>query len=211
MKITKFGHCCLLIEEDKLRILIDPGKYSARQNSVRGIDVVLITHEHHDHFHVDSVKSILKNNPRTKIITNKSVGALLKKEGIKFVLLESGKNTLEKGILIEGVGDVHALLHSSRRPIQNTGYFIAGKFFYPGDSWVKPRKKVPILALSVAGSWMKISEAIDYARKLKPKIWFPVHDGILKYPDSWNNNLHSFFEEGGPQFIILKVGKKYEF
>lgn len=29
MKITKFGHCCLLIEAKKLRILTDLGNYNA--------------------------------------------------------------------------------------------------------------------------------------------------------------------------------------
>ncbi|MBI2052837.1 MAG: MBL fold metallo-hydrolase, partial [Candidatus Ryanbacteria bacterium] len=28
MKITKFGHCCLLIKENGVRILTDPGTYS---------------------------------------------------------------------------------------------------------------------------------------------------------------------------------------
>jgi L-ascorbate metabolism protein UlaG (beta-lactamase superfamily) len=73
MKITKFGHCCLLIDEKSLRILIDPGKYSDGQNSITNIDVVLITHEHQDHLHVDSVKSIIANNPSVRIMTNAGV------------------------------------------------------------------------------------------------------------------------------------------
>lgn len=50
MKITKFGHCCLLIEENGVRILTDPGTYSTQQSEVKNIDFVLITHEHADHF-----------------------------------------------------------------------------------------------------------------------------------------------------------------
>ena len=49
MKITKFGHSCLLVEENGVRILFDPGSYSTAQNDVKNIDVVLITHEHSDH------------------------------------------------------------------------------------------------------------------------------------------------------------------
>ncbi|HZX00938.1 MAG TPA: MBL fold metallo-hydrolase, partial [Candidatus Paceibacterota bacterium] len=63
MKVTKFGHCCLLIEENGLRVLTDPGVYSEAQNEVTGINVVLITHEHQDHFHLDSMREIIKNNP----------------------------------------------------------------------------------------------------------------------------------------------------
>lgn len=57
MKVTKFGHCCLLIEEEGLRILTDPGSYSTRQNDVQNIDVILITHEHPDHLHIESLKN----------------------------------------------------------------------------------------------------------------------------------------------------------
>ncbi len=71
MKITKFGHCCLLIEEKGVRILTDPGTYSTQQSEVKNIDFVLITHEHADHFHVDSLKALLKNNPQAKVIPNK--------------------------------------------------------------------------------------------------------------------------------------------
>src|SRR3990167_2590566 len=102
MKVTKFGHCCLLIEENGLRVLTDPGVYSEAQNEVTGINVVLITHEHQDHFHLDSMKEIIKNNPEVKIITNKAVGELLNKAAIPFSLVEDGQNSLEKGVPIEG-------------------------------------------------------------------------------------------------------------
>ena len=84
MKITKFGHCCLLIEENNLRILTDPGNYSTAQNDIKNIDIVLITHEHPDHFHVESLKKLLENNPQAKIITNNGVGALLKELNIEY-------------------------------------------------------------------------------------------------------------------------------
>lgn len=82
MKITKFGHCCLLIEENGVRILTDPGTYSTQQSEVKNIDFVLITHEHSDHFHIDSLKALLKNNPQAKVITNKSVGVFFGKNSI---------------------------------------------------------------------------------------------------------------------------------
>ena len=92
MQITKFGHCCLLIEEKGVRILTDPGVYSTSQNEVKNIDLVIITHEHPDHFHLDSLKIVTQNNPAAKIITNKGVGALLDKEGISHEVVEDGQN-----------------------------------------------------------------------------------------------------------------------
>ena len=38
MKITKFGHCCMLVEEKGLRILVDPGNFSTAQNELMDIE-----------------------------------------------------------------------------------------------------------------------------------------------------------------------------
>ena len=211
MKITKFGHCCLLIEENGVRILTDPGMYSTQQDEVKNIDVVLITHEHQDHFHIDSLKAVLKNNPQAKVITNKSVGALLEKDGIVFNIVEDGQNSNEKGVLIEGFGKDHALMHASIPSIQNTGYFIANRLFYPGDAFTNPGKQIEILALPVAGPWMKLPEAIDYALELKPKTCFPVHDVILKFPGSTHRIPLQVLEPKGIKFVVLEIDKEYEF
>lgn len=64
------------IEEGRLRILTDPGSYTTTQNDVKNIDIILITHEHPDYFHLDSLKTVLINNPNATIITNKGVGIL---------------------------------------------------------------------------------------------------------------------------------------
>ncbi|OGI60303.1 hypothetical protein A2641_01095 [Candidatus Nomurabacteria bacterium RIFCSPHIGHO2_01_FULL_37_25] len=211
MKITKFGHCCLLVEENGVRILTDPGIYSTQQNEIKNIDIVLITHEHSDHFHIDSIKEILKNNPQIKIITNKSVGVFLEKENIAFSILEDGENYDANGVLVEGFGKDHALMHTSIPPIQNTGYFIANKFLYPGDSFTNPGKQVEILALPVVAPWMKLLEGIDYALLLKPKICFPVHKAILKQPGSTHLIPPKVLEPKGIRFVVLEINKEYKF
>ena len=33
--------------------------------------------------------------------------------------------------------------------------------------------------MPVAGPWMKLSEAIDYVRAVRPRVAVPVHDAIL--------------------------------
>ena len=179
MKVTKYGHCCLLIEKNDTRILTDPGSFTTEQNNVKNIDVVLITHEHQDHFHIGSLKNILKNNPHVKIITNKGVGKLLDKEDIKYELVEDGQHAKIKNVLIEGFGIKHAEMHSSIPQSENTGYFIDNRLFYPGDAFTNPGKNVEVLAWPVAGPWMKIGEALDYALELRPKTCFPVHDAVI--------------------------------
>ncbi len=211
MKITKFGHCCFLIEEQNLRILTDPGMYSTEQNDVKDIDVILITHDHNDHLHIDSLKTILKNNPQAKVITNESVGILLEKEGITFTIIEDGQNSLESNVLIEGFGKNHEVIHSSIPQTQNTGYFIANRLFYPGDAFTNPGKQVEILALPVAGPWARLLEVVNYALELKPKVCFPVHDGNLKSPGAAHRIPKNILEPQGTGFIILEIKKEYLF
>ena len=210
MKITKFGHCCLLIEEKGVRILTDPGSYSVSQDNVKNIDLVLITHEHQDHLHVDSLKRVLENNPGVKIITNKSVGKLLEKENIVYEVAEDGQQFIFEDVLIEAFGKEHAVIYSTLPTVENTGYFIANKLFYPGDAFTNPGKPVDILALPVAGPWMKLSEAIDYAKEIKPNRCFPVHEGILKMPGATHKIPPTALESAGIEFIVLDIDKEVE-
>lgn len=213
MKIKKLGHCCLLIEEKGLRILTDPGSYSTGQNDITNIDVVLITHEHADHLHVDSLRQVLLNNPQAQIITNKGVGAILDKESIQYALIEEGQNITVKDILIEGCGKDHEHIYESMGLVENTGYFVDNKLFYPGDAFYEVNKAVDILALPVAGPWMQLSDAIDYAKKIKPRICFPVHDGMLK--EDRIGSAHKFPEAVlnplGIEFVAMKEGDSKEF
>src|SRR5258706_2936027 len=152
MKITKLGHCCLLIKHKEMTILTDPGSYTIEeQNKLTGMNIVLITHEHPDHLHVDSVREIVKNNPKVQIITNQAVGKYLDEAKIDYQRLEKGENTTINEVLFEGYGEKHALIHKSLEPVQNTGYFIDNKLFYPGDALTEPNESVDILALPVAG------------------------------------------------------------
>lgn len=210
MKVTKFGHCCLLIEEKRLRILTDPGSYSTAQNDVTNIDVILITHEHQDHIHIPSLKNCIKNNPKSRIITNKGVAKLLDVKNIKYELIEHNQKVTIKDVLIEGFGEKHASMYKTLVPVINTGYFIANKLFYPGDALYNPKKPVDVLALPVAGPWMKLSEGIDYAIKIRPKIAFPVHEGILKSPSIVHRIPNDILNSEGIRFIVLEEGKEMD-
>jgi L-ascorbate metabolism protein UlaG (beta-lactamase superfamily) len=212
MYIKKLGHCCLVIKENNLTILTDPGMYTTEQNEVTGINVILITHEHQDHLHIDSLKKVLIHNPDAKIITNKSVGILLNKENIAHTIIGDGQKVDINSVLIEGMGTQHAVIYKERGQVENTGYFINKKLFYPGDAFYKPERSVEILAIPVAGPWVKISDAIEYGLAVKPKHAFPVHDGGLK--DMGINFTFSHpqkvLTDAGIVFHSLKAGDEIE-
>ncbi len=179
MKITKFGHCCLLIEVDGARILTDPGNYNETP-MVADIDAVLITHEHQDHCHVESLSIVLAKNPGARVITHAGVGRILDAAGIKWEPIADGEERVIKGVKIESSGTEHACIHHDLPVVQNTGFMIDEQLFYPGDSFHRPERPVDILALPVAGPWMRLEEAIEYAKSVKPRVVFPVHDGMLR-------------------------------
>lgn len=206
MKITKLGHCCLLIEEGEARILTDPGVFSTSQNELNNLDALLITHEHADHLHIDSLKEVLAHNPQALVITNTAVASLLKEAGMLYTLIKDGADLTVKGVTITAIESPHAEIYNTMPRVLNTGFMIGGLLFYPGDAFINPKTAIEILALPVAGPWMKMSEAIDYALLLKPKQAFPVHDGILKNPTMFHPQFGRVLEANHIQFTSMAEG-----
>ncbi len=211
MKITKFGHSCLLVEEQGVRLLFDPGEYSVFPSNLAELDAVLITHEHKDHYGHDTLVELLKRSPRAQVITNHAVGAKLETFGIPFQVIEDGQGLKIGTVDIEGEGEIHAVLHKEWPRCVNTGYRIGKRLFHPGDSLEIPKLPVEILALPVAGPWIYIGMAIDYAREIKPKVVFPIHDGILKKVGTTDILPKELLPKSGIEVRILEINQEYEF
>ena len=181
MQITKLGHCCLVIEEEGVKLMTDPGSFTVEeQEKVTGLDAIVITHEHQDHFHTDSIQKILAQNPHAVVVANSSVGKLLGALMIDSVLVGDGGSTEVKGVSIEGFGSEHAPIYETMGLVENTGYRIADKLYFPGDNFFAPQGAVDVLALPVAGPWVKMSDAIDFAKKIEARTAFGVHDGMIQ-------------------------------
>jgi L-ascorbate metabolism protein UlaG (beta-lactamase superfamily) len=180
MTIHKFGHCCLLIEIDGIKILTDPGNFTTAQNDATGVDVIVITHEHGDHLHVESVKEILKKNPGATIVTNSGVGKQLDAIGVPYTVIEGRNTTNIKGVAFEAFDCKHEEIFEDFGQVQNTAYLIGGKLLLPGDAYLDPQKPVEVLALPIAGPWLRLPDALHYAIRVKPKFAFPIHDGIIR-------------------------------
>jgi L-ascorbate metabolism protein UlaG (beta-lactamase superfamily) len=202
MKVKKLGHCCLIIEVKGKRIMTDPGSYTVDiHKEEKNIDIVLITHEHGDHLHLNSITEILENNPNAKIITNESVGKKLAESGISFQILEDKVSAEVLGVEIEAHDCKHEEIFEEMGQVQNTGFFINKILFYPGDAFYNPGKPVKILALGVGGPWSRVRDFMKYVLELKPEICIPVHDGMLNtYSSS-----HSV-----PKNVLPKFNIKFE-
>jgi L-ascorbate metabolism protein UlaG (beta-lactamase superfamily) len=179
MKVTKFGHSCFMVDEAGVRLLVDPGSYTEIP-ALENVDAILITHDHADHFDLDAIKKILSENPSAKIITHAGVGALLEAENIAYTPIKDGEEISVNGVSVASFGTKHAPIYKDMPMPQNTGFMIANRLYFPGDAFYAPEKEIEILALPVAAPWMRASEGVEFAEKIKPKIVFPVHDAMIK-------------------------------
>lgn len=213
MNITKFGHCCVLLETQDKRILVDPGRFSTEQNELTNIDIILITHEHGDHCHSESVQKIIENNPDAVIVTNTSVANLLRSVAIDAYVLEGRDTATIVDISLEAFDGPHVEIFETRNLVQNTGYFVENFFFFPGDAYTIPNKPVSVLALPVAGPWCKMSDAIHYAIKLSPSIAIPVHDATLSEvgTELTYGLVAQELKNHNIEFVIMKKGEVRNF
>ena len=209
MHIKKLKHCCMVIEVGKVKIVTDPGSYSIEEHEkISGATIVLITHEHQDHFHIETLRALITRTPGVSVITNDAVGEILAKEGIKHHIMKHSDSITMNGIEIDAFGKKHAIMHKTIPPVSNIGFFINKKLFFPGDAFTDPKKPVDVLALPVTAPWLKISESIDYALDLKPRIAFPVHDaGGSVFQQIF---IEKILSQNGIEFIKMDGGGEFK-
>lgn len=194
--------------------MTDPGAWSTLQNSETKIDLILISHEHGDHLHVESLRVVLQNSPNAKIITNSAVGKILTEKGIEFSILEEGQAGNFENITLETYGSIHAEVYKELGKVQNTGYFIDGKLFYPGDALTIINKPVEILAAPVAGPWLSFKQAIEYILAVNPKLFFPVHENVVREEFRtalFERLIPGATKDSGITYVALSEGKSAEF
>jgi L-ascorbate metabolism protein UlaG (beta-lactamase superfamily) len=215
MFITKYGHCCMLLEESEMKILTDPGNFTEyKVKELNGIDALLITHEHQDHFHMPSIKDLLKNNPNLPIITNASVAALLQKEGIteNIHLVSEGTSMDFKGLNFTAIGHEHAEIYKTLPSVENTGFIVGEDFYYPGDGFAQAGKLIVTVALPVIAPWMKLSECVDFALATGAKKFVPVHDGFFAegQPNLFQTMTRAILKANGLELLEAPIGQRFE-
>ena len=85
MRITKYEHACLDIQQDNTRIVIDPGEFTKSLIDLDNIDAVVITHIHGDHFNQSLINQIITKNPNLKIWTTSEVTKSLEDKAMVIV------------------------------------------------------------------------------------------------------------------------------
>ncbi len=207
MKITKYVHSCLLVEEKGKTALIDPGNYTFQSKAldlryIEKLDFVLITHEHADHLHIPFLKEILAQFPEVVVITNPSVVLLLEHEGI---------HSSSQGNTFVGTKEAsHEKIFSDMAP-PNVLFDVFSRLTHPGDSFGFSETR-EILALPVQAPWGSTTQAVEKALGLAPKIIIPIHDWHWRDEarKAMYERLALYFKERGIEFRGLETGQAFE-
>jgi hypothetical protein len=77
------------------------------------------------------------------------------------------------------VGGRHAFIYGGQPDCANLGYILDEAIYHPGDSLYVPEQPVETLLVPAQGSWMKMAEAIDFVRAIRPQRAFAIHDAQL--------------------------------
>ena len=184
LKITLIGHGTLMFRFGSLVIHVDPvGRY-ADYSRLPKADVILLTHEHRDHFDKDAIAKIIGKD--TSLVLT---GACAKQID-RGVVMKNGDVRQVKGLRIQAV-PAYNIVHM-RKPGQpfhpkgvGNGYVIKfgdKRVYVAGDTENIPQMAklagVDIALLPMNLPYTMTPEMVaDAVRTLKPKIVYPYHFG----------------------------------
>lgn len=177
-KIHWLGHDAFRIDADKV-IYIDPYQLEAGEPKA---DIILITHDHFDHYSPDDVQKLLK--PGTTVV---SIAAVTKKvRGAAVETVKPGDKVTVQGIAVEAVPAYNVNKQFHPKSAGHVGFIVTVdgvRIYHAGDTDFIPEMKdfrVDIALLPVSGTYvMTADEAVQAAGAIKPKLAIPMHYGAI--------------------------------
>ncbi len=208
MRLTKFTHACVRLDQDGRSLLIDPGIWT-ESDAYDGIDSILITHEHLDHVDTERLATVHTLNPRLTVYSPASVAAELSALGESVVTVNVGDEFSANGFAVTAVGGTHAEIYEGLPGCANIGYIVDASVYHPGDALHVPRKAVSTVLVPAAAPWLKLAEALDFVRAIAPRRAFPIHDATLSAVGlrGFDNWMH---RKAGTEYARLAIGESTE-
>ena len=181
--ITAIKHASLRVQYDGLEIQVDPvAKYAPETDYSKfsKADVILVTHEHFDHFDRDAIAALRKDG--SQVIANPAVKKML---GSGTALTNDESRVLAKGIKLDAVPAYnttpdHTQFHPKGR---DNGYVLTIdglRIYIAGDTEDIPEmsalKDIDVAFLPCNQPYTMTPEQVaKAARTIKPKVLFPYH------------------------------------
>ena len=211
MRLTKFEHAALLLEQSGKKLFIDPGMFTTAITDAANTAAVVITHEHPDHWTPEQLRRILEASPTAVVYGPEGVVNAVREAdpSIAVTRVDPGDAVSAGPFSLRFSGGRHAVIHSSIPVVDNVGVLVNDVLYYPGDSWAVPEGvEVDVLAVPAGAPWLKIAEAIDYVLAVAPRRAFGTHDMTLSVAGKTmhRDRLRWATEQGGGEFLALQPG-----
>ncbi len=209
MKLTKYGHACVFIENDEgSKVVIDAGEWTELPDDLSNIVAVVCTHVHGDHTSASNVQKIVDVNPAVVVYANSESVAILTEVTCKKVVVDSDSLERIVGFELSFYALNHAVIWQNS-PCKNLAVRVNDFYYYPGDSLHIIGEQVEIAGVPVSAPWLKMSEAIQFVYDVKAKKVMPTHNGILNdnghaVAHAWLNNI---IADTGKELVLLKNGE----
>lgn len=213
MHITHLGHACVLVEAAGKRLLIDPGNFSDAWHQLTGLDAILATHQHPDHFDPQHGPALIAANPGAVVALEAQLAG--KVDGDRIRPLVPGETIdLGDGVQVRTVGGAHAIIHPDIPGVGNVGLVVTEvdgpTFFHPGDALDTVPPDVDVLAVPAHGPWAAMKEHIDFIRAVGAGHGFLIHDGLLS-DRGWALASARFQEMTPTEFRDLRDGQPHHY
>jgi L-ascorbate metabolism protein UlaG (beta-lactamase superfamily) len=169
------GHDSFRLKGEKT-VYVDPWKLAPGADKA---DVILVTHEHHDHFSKDDIAKISKAD--TVVVGPLSVTKHLTG---RIITVQPCEKRLIEGVPIETVAAYNVNKRFHPKSAGHVGYIVTlnGKrIYHAGDTDMTPEMaaiKSDVALLPVSGTYvMDSEEAAEAANTLRPALAIPMHYG----------------------------------
>lgn len=208
MKLSKYEHACLILDNGQSRLVIDPGCFTKLPDDLSGISCIIITEEHVDHFNLENVQSILKQSPHAKIFSTDAVVDDLAKSEIEANVVHGQKETDQSGYHLSFNETPHAAVYRIS-PCRSLSVKVDDYLYYPSDSYNTTDDTVEVLALPTSGPWHKLEEAIDLANSIDSTIILATHNWLYNEDGETVANLYIKNNISGKNrnYVYLKPGE----
>ena len=185
-------------------IYVDPFRIKENKNDA---DIIFITHDHYDHYSLEDIEKVKKQN--TIIVMPEH---LERKEDLKdAVIVMPNKKYQVEGINVETIPSYN--INKPYHPKENNwvGYIlnIEGKRIYiPGDTDITEENmkiQCDILFVPIGGTYtMNYEEGAKLTNIIKPKVAIPVHYGEIVGKKEEAEEFKKLLEKGTECKILIK-------